>query len=455
MHELDLLIIGSGPGGHAAARSGAKAGLKTAIVERGLLGGTCLNWGCIPTKLFLGATEPVDSLVAQRKLRIASGEINIDLNALQKRKTSLLSATRKAIAREFDSLGVEIIQGEAGLKGSGRVEVRTENEVLELSGKNIILATGSRPASLPGITPDHNKILDSNDLLELKEIPASMAVIGAGAIGLEMGRFLHRMGCRITLIEAMQRIAPAEDEEISAEIRKILKREKWDVRAGCMVSGIKDAENGLKISLKDEDKEIEVEKCLLAAGRRPSTDNLGLDHLREIKQDKGGWLQVDDYLRSAEGVYAIGDVNNICQLAHAASDQAEFAIRHILGKMDKPYPQKPIPSCVYGPPDIMRTGMTETELKKQGRDCVSTRAQLVANPICQAHGAGYGLIKVIWEKGRVIGISAVGHNVSHLVSLAQNIVDDAWDRKRAEKLVFAHPTLDESLKEALLAEPAD
>lgn len=453
MPDKDLIIIGSGPGGHEAALSAARKGLKAALVEKGPLGGTCLNWGCIPTKLFLGATEALDSLAAQKRLRLASGDMDIDLAALKKRKTSLLSGTQKAIGRELDSLGVEVIHGEAVLQGSGRVGVQTDEGVLELTGKNIILATGSRPAALPGITPDHELILDSNDILELQEIPASMAVIGAGAIGLEMGRFLHRLGCKVSLIEAMQRIAPFEDGEISKEMHKILKREKWDMRPGCMVSGIEKTKNGLCLSFKDEEQKLEVDKCLLAAGRRPNVDNLGLENIQKISRDKTGWIGVDEYLRAAEGIYAIGDVNNICQLAHAASDQAKYAVRHILEETASPYPQNPIPSCVYGPPDIMRTGYTEEQMGRQGREYFCTRAQLVANPICQAHGAGYGLIKIIWENKRVAGISAVGHNCSHLVTLAQTIVDQAWERSQVEELIFAHPTLDESLKQALLANP--
>ncbi|MFP4169104.1 MAG: dihydrolipoyl dehydrogenase family protein [Desulfonatronovibrionaceae bacterium] len=452
MPKKDLIIIGSGPGGHAAALAAAHKGLETAVVEKAPLGGTCLNWGCIPTKLFLGATEPLDSLAAQKRLRLASGDIDIDLNTLQKRKTSLLSATQKAMGKELDSLGVEVIQGTAGLMGDGRVQVQTKQDMQEISAANIILATGSKPAPLPGIDPDHEKILDSNDLLQLKEIPSSMAVIGAGAIGLEMGRFLHRLGCKIFLIEAMDRIAPYEDPEISKEMHKILKREKWDVRPGCMVSGIEKSANGLCISFKDSDKDLEVDKCLLATGRWPNVDSLGLEKIQEVGQDKTGWIQVDEYLRAAEGIYAIGDVNNICQLAHAASHQAEYTIKHISGETTSFYPRRPIPSCVYGPPDIMRAGYTEEQVRQQGREYFCTRAQLVANPICQAHGAGYGLIKVIWEKGRVAGISAVGHNVSHLVTLAQTIVDQAWERRQVEELIFAHPTLDESLKQALLAD---
>ena len=444
--KYELVVIGAGPGGYAASLKGAKNELKTALIEANLLGGTCLNRGCIPTKLFLGATGPIAGLKAQQRLRLASGEIKIDLKKLQQRKKSLISATHKAMAANLKKLGVDLIFGQARLLNSSTLEVFGEDK-LKIEFDHLIIATGSKNANLPGLIPDHKNILDSNDILDLEFVPKTLAIIGAGAIGIELGQFFNRLGSKIFLIEAKDRIVPAEDPEVSKELEKILKREKWTIKTSMLVQKLESSANGVTLHLMDE--KLEVDKCLVAIGRSPNIENLGLDDAN-IETYGPGWIKTNDYLQAAPHIYAIGDVNGQTLLAHAASDQGEYCIDHILGQNKNPYPQNPIPACIYGSFEIIRTGLTAAQLEAQGKEFSVTKTSLIANPIAQAHGAGYGFIKIFWSEGRVVGITAIGHNVSHLVTLAQVIVDQAWTKEEVAKHVFAHPTLDESLKEALL-----
>lgn len=452
MQTFDLIVIGSGPGGHAAALAAGKAGFSTAIIEAGPLGGTCLNWGCIPTKLFLGATEPIAGIKAQERLRLASGSMTVDLPALQKRKTALLTGSHKGIEQSLKACGVELIRGRAELTSATTIRVQGEKDT-ELGFTYLILATGSSPSWFPGMEPDHEVILDSTDLLELAETPDSLAIIGAGAIGLEMGQFWERMGTKITLIEGMDRVAPTEDPEISKVIATALKRAKWKVSTGKKVAGIK-AVNGKAVVSLDDGTSFEAHKALVAVGRKPNSQGLNLDKAA-IETLGRGWIKTDEYLGAAPNIYAIGDVNGRTLLAHAASDQAEYVIRHIKGSTSDPYTPGPIPGCIYGSTEAIRTGFTAEELKAQGKEVFISRSMLSANPISQSHGSSAGLIKVTWSEGKVQGISAVGHGVSHLITLCEIAVKDGWTLEKVEGIIFAHPTLDEGLKAALLAEQVE
>ena len=449
MKTFDLIIIGSGPGGHAAALAAGKAGLTTALVESGPLGGTCLNWGCIPTKLFLGVTEPIAGIKAQVRLRLASGSMNVDLTALQKRKTALLSGSRKGIEQSLNACGVELIRGRAEIISASSIRVHGD-ETTAYGFKHLILATGSSPSWFPGMEPDHDVILDSTDLLELAETPASLAIIGAGAIGLEMGQFWERMGTKIILIEGMDRVAPTEDPEISKVIATALKRAKWTVSTGKKVAHVT-AKDGKAVVELEDGTTFEADKALIAVGRKPNSGELNLDKAG-VETPGRGWITTDAFLLAAPTIYAIGDVNGRTLLAHAASDQAEYVVAHIQGKTTEPYAPGPIPGCIYGSTEAIRTGLTAEELKAQGKTIFISKAMLSANPIAQSHGASAGIIKVIWSEGKVQGISAAGHGVSHLITLCELAVKDGWTREKVAGIVFAHPTLDEALKEALLAE---
>ncbi len=447
----DLVVVGAGPGGYDAACEAAEAGLKTALVEKADIGGTCLNRGCIPTKVMLGATAAVEELAAQTKMKVASGNIAIDFQALQTRKDKLIAGTRKAMAQKLKALGVDLYPGAAGMTAPGVVQVAGDGTT-SLEYRNLIIATGSKPAFFPGLEPDGEAVIDSNGFLSLERMPESLIVVGAGFIGLEMAQAAHRLGAKIHVIDAMDRVAPAEDPEVSKALQSIFKRWKWDMRLGVRVQSVK-TENGRAVLTMDDGDVVEAEKALVAVGRGPVTENLGLETLG-VELDRGS-VKVDENLQAAPGVYAIGDVNGIIQLAHAASHQAAYVVNRITGKVSGPYDSGPVPSVLYGAPEAMRVGIMPQELKDAGRAVQISKFPLAANPMAQAHASTQGFVKVIWSEDTVVGVTAVGYDVSRLTTPATMIVQEAWKPGDTRKTIFPHPSLDEALLGALKAERAE
>jgi dihydrolipoamide dehydrogenase len=446
----DLVVLGGGPGGFDAAVEAAAAGLKTALVEAAELGGTCLNHGCIPTKLWLGATGAVDELAAQAKMRVASGEVCVDFAALQMRKDKYIAATRKAMQQRLAALGVDLVPGLGRVASVGTLEVETVNGPKALSYRNLLVATGSRPGSFPGLEPDGDRVLDSTGFLALAEMPKRLLVVGGGFIGLEMAQAAHRMGAHITLVDALKRLAGMEDPEVSKTLESVFKRQGWDLRLGVKVASVVTRGDNAILTL-DGGEELSADRALVAVGRRPNTANLGLEALG-ASLTKAGYLQTDAHLLAAPNVFAVGDVNGRMLLAHAASHQAHYVVERLLGKAHGPYESGPVPSILYGAPEVFRAGLMAEEAKALGQAVLVSRAQLIANPIAQAHAATQGFVKCVWHEGRVVGITAVGANVSRLACFATLILKLGWTREDAEAFMFPHPTLDESLKAALLAD---
>ncbi|WP_243547096.1 dihydrolipoyl dehydrogenase family protein [Pseudodesulfovibrio tunisiensis] len=443
----DLVVLGAGPGGYDCACEAAELGLKVALVEKDKVGGTCLNWGCVPTKLFLGATHAVEELAGQARIKVASGEIRVDFAALQKRKEKLLAGTRKAMIQRLGFLGVEYVEGPGRIVSPGAVEVRTEVGDETLHYRKLVVATGSRPIFFPGMEPDGKAVLDSNMFLDLEAMPESLVVIGAGFIGLEMAQAAHRFGAKIHVVDAMDRVAPAEHPEVSKALQSMFKRWKWDVRTGVRVASVKTVDGKAVLTLDSGDV-IEAEKALVAVGRGPVSDSIGLEQAGVTLER--GFIKVDGQLRATDDIYAIGDVNGMIQLAHAASHQAHYAAMHAAGRTDEPYASGPVPSVLYGAPEAMRVGRMPSDLK--GSDCKVSTFMLAANPMAQAHAATQGFVKVIWSEGRVVGITAVGHDVSRLTTPSTMIVHASWTRDDIHRIVFPHPSLDEALMGALKAE---
>ena len=445
-----LLIIGGGPAGYDAVLAAAKRGLDPILVEKEHLGGTCLNWGCIPTKFFLAAVAAQAELDGQARLKVASGEIRVDLPGLVARKNRHLEATRKAMAGELARLGVTVIKGEIKMMGATSAVVAVGDEAQTIAFEKCLLATGSRPASRPGLKTDRQAVLNSGDILGLTTVPGHLLVIGAGAIGLEMAQFFSRLGSTITLVEALDRVAPAEDEEVSKVLTQTFTRQGWTIITGVKVAALATVLGQARLDLEDG-RAITADKALLAVGRMPNSRNLMLEMLGADLVGPG-WVSTNDRLQATPTIYAVGDVNGRTLLAHAASHQAEYAVGHLAGEIAGPYSPGPIPGCIYGAPETMRVGLLQSQLRDQGLAVTVSRAGLIANPIAQAHGATGGFVKCVWSEGKLAGVTAVGHGVASLATLATVMVRDGWTRKQAHELIFPHPTLDEALKAALLAE---
>jgi Pyruvate/2-oxoglutarate dehydrogenase complex, dihydrolipoamide dehydrogenase (E3) component, and related enzymes len=449
----DLLVLGGGPGGFDAAVEAAASGLRTALVEAADMGGACLNCGCIPTKLWLGATSAIEELAAQAKVRVAAGEVRVDFAALQARKDRHIAATRKAMGQRLAALGVDVFAGRGRLAGPHELEVKNAEGAQTVSFRKLIVATGSRPAAFPGLTPDGQRVLDSTGFLALPKMPASLLVVGGGFIGLEMAQAAHRLGAKITIVDALPRIAGPEDPEVSKALETGFKRQGWDFRLGVKVASV--ATHGetavLTLDAENGGEELVAECALVAIGRRPNSADLGLESLG-VALTGPGYIKTDENLQAAPDVFAVGDVNGRMLLAHAASHQAHYVVQRLLDKVRGPYDSGPVPSILYGSPEVLRAGLMAEEAKAKGENVLVSRAQLIANPIAQAHAATQGFVKCVWQEGRVVGITAVGADVSRMAVTAALIIRAGWTREDAAGFMFPHPTLDESLKAALLAD---
>ena len=448
MSAQKLCILGAGPGGLRAAFDGLRQGFEVTLVERDLVGGACLNRGCIPTKHYLGGTASLPLLRGAKAQKLAEGVINPSLRNLKARKDRFVKASRQTAEKQLATAGVRLLFGEGRVSEPGQLAIATKDAGIQACAwDTLIIATGSHPASLTGVVADHDCVLDSTDALELEEAPESLIVVGAGAVGLEMADFFSRLGVKITLVEGCAQLAPAEDPELGQNLRKAYEREGWEVHTGRPVAGL-DTQQGKAVLRFADGEELRADKALVAVGRRPNSLGLGLEALG-VRQGSG-WLPVDECLRVAPNAYAIGDVNGKSLLAHAADHQARYAAAHAAGTIFGPYEPPPMPACIYGHMEVMRVGPSALELRgRPGIEC--SRCDMVANPIAQAHCATQGFIKVFWDGGQVCAISALGHGVSHLAGIAAVIVTQGWRAEDIHRIIWAHPTLDEALEAALNA----
>ncbi len=443
-----LLVVGGGPGGYDAALAGAALGLSVTLVERGKLGGTCLNWGCVPTKHLLATTLAVEALSAQARQKLASGTVAPDLAAIQAKKKKLLAATQSAMAANLKKAGVRLVTGNLARVSPGVGHVAAGGATEDIPFDALILALGSRAAGFPGVKPDGQAVLGVAPVLDFTEAPASLIIVGAGPIGLEITTIYHRLGTRVTLVDAAPRLAPAEDPDVSKVVSQVMRRAGIDARAGVTVESLVTEDGQAKMTLGGGEI-VRAEKALVAIGRFAPTIVPGLPELGAVFASPSphrAWITTDDTLQTAPGIYAVGDCNGRTLLAHAASSQGAYAARHAAGRETGPYAPGPIPGCYYGSPEIMRVGDIATP-----GDTVS-EAPFVANPMAQAHADTAGFARVTWKNGKVAGITAVGHGASHMGTLATAIVVQAWTRDQAEALIFPHPGLDETLRAALLGE---
>lgn len=446
--SYDVIIIGGGPGGTRAAALLAAAGKRVALIEDRHWGGTCLNCGCIPTKMLLGAAAPSELIQAQQRLRVLKGESSVDFAALQNRIRRFLKGSSQTLARNLTAQGVTLLEGRGTCLGEGRVQVKTADGEHEIQGTDIILSCGSRNAVFPGLAPDGDCVLDSTGLLELDEIPESLIVVGAGAIGLELGHFFGSQGSKVTIVEAAPHVAPLEDTDIADELRKILTKSGKTCLEGVRAQALVTKDGRAELTLADG-RVLTAAKALVAVGRTPNSDGLGCE-VAGCPLNRRGYVQTDEYLQAAPHVHAIGDINGRVLLAHAAEHQAHYVARRLLGQEDGPYVPGPVPSCYYGL-EIMRVGDTAAALLARGKSVSVSQVPLSLNPIAQAGGLTGGFVKAVWDGDRLAGMAAIGHGVSHLVTVAQLLVMQGATPDNLHRIMFAHPTLDEIIPAAIAA----
>jgi len=457
--EFDVTVIGSGPGGYVGAIRAAQMGLRTAVVERDPAGcgGTCLQRGCIPTKAILHTADLYQDLRNGKEFGIQAENVAVDLAAVMNRKNRIVNRLSKGIETYlFKKNKIELLKGSGRLEGGKTVVVSGAGGETKIATKSVLLATGSRPKSLPGLTPDGTAILTSDEMLQLSRIPKSLVVIGAGAVGIEFASIFARFGSAVTVIEMLPRVLPFEDEEISAEAQKLLGKQ-MTIHTGAMTEGALKTSAGVEVAFRTpagEMKTVTAEILLVAVGRGPVTDGLGLESTG-VKLDRG-YIQVGpDYATGEPGVYAIGDVIAIGgkphpQLAHVASAEGIHVAERLAGRPVEAINYDRIPSATYCQPEVAGVGLTEQEAKKRGYEVKIGRFPFgsLAKPRILGHDGGF--VKVVSEAkyDEVLGVHMIGPHATDLISEACLALQLEATCEEIARTIHPHPTLAEALMQA-------
>jgi len=454
MPDFDLIVIGAGPGGYVAAIRAAQLGLKVACVEKErVLGGTCVRVGCIPSKVLLESSERF--VMARDHLAdhgVVVGDVTLDLGAMMERKDKVVKSNTDGVAYLFKKHGIERITGVGELQGRGHVVVRgADGDVQELHAEHVILATGSRVASLKGVDVDGERVITSDHAIALSEVPKHLVVIGAGVIGLELGSVWARLGAQVTVLEYLDRVLPTMDEEISREAKKVFTRQGLDIRTGVAVTGTKRTKQGVTVSVAEGDA-VKADMVLLATGRVPNTEGLGLE-AAGVDTDARGFVTVDErFATSLEGVYAIGDLIHGPMLAHKAEEDGVAVVERIVtghGHVDYDL----VPNVVYTEPEIASVGATEEQLKEAGVPYRKGVFPYQANGRARAIGATDGKVKLLAHKetDRLLGAHIIGARAGDLIAELVAALAFHASSEDVARLSHAHPTLAEVVKEAALA----
>jgi dihydrolipoamide dehydrogenase len=469
-NDYDVVVIGSGTGGYVAAIRAAQLGLKTAVVERApVLGGTCLNWGCIPTKALLEHAHALKVAQewkewgltlgeASQALRQDSGQaIGIDMAQVQARKDKVVKGLTGGIELLFKKNKIDWIKGSGRLAGKGRVEI-TEGAKGTLSAKKeIIVATGSQPRSVPGIEIDRKRIITSDEAIGLRAIPKSIAIMGSGAVGVEFASIFRRFGSEVTLIELLPRIVPVEDEQVSAELEKSFKKQGIKVLTGTRVTSAKPAANGVDLEAQTPDgktAKVTAEYLLVATGRGPVTSGLGAEEagLRITR----GYVHVDrEFRTTVPGISAIGDVITFeepghPQLAHLSSAEGIVLAERIAGKESRPINYDQVPGCTYCDPEIGSVGLTEQAAKARGHDVKVGMFKFGVLGRARIAGETEGFVKIVCEKkyDEILGVHMIGPRSTELVAEATLALRLECTVEELVRTIHAHPTMSEAVAEA-------
>lgn len=455
-NTFDLIIIGSGPGGYVAAIRGAQLGLKTALIEKEKhLGGTCLNVGCIPSKALLHSTEMYHFAGHGADAHgIDLTNLSINIEKLMAKKSKTVDQLRAGVQHLMRSNKIKVFNGLGMLAGGSKVRIKEKNDETVLTGKHIIIATGSSSIELPFLQFDGEIVVSSDQAIAFNTVPGKLAVVGAGAIGLELGSVWARLGSKVEVIEFLPNIAPTFDKDVSKMAERLFKKQGLNFHLKTKVTGLK-KEKGKNILTAEKDgKEIvfEADKVLVAVGRKPYTDRLGLE-TAGIETDDKGRIPVDKYFKtSADGIYAIGDVIPGPMLAHKAEEEGVACVERIAGQAGH-VNYDVIPNVIYTEPEIASVGMTEATAKEAGIEFKSGKFNFAGNGRAIATDATDGFVKVTAcaKTDRIIGVQVIAKSASELISAAVTHMEYGGSAEDLGRTIHAHPTLSEAMKEAGLA----
>ena len=458
MDKFDLVVIGGGPGGYVCAIRAAQLGLKTACVEsRGALGGTCLNVGCIPSKSLLNLSENYHKAkkdFSQQGIEIDG--INLNIEKMMSNKNKSVQVLTKGVEFLFKKNKVTYIKGKGVIFSKNDIIVYENNKKTNYKAKNIVIATGSEVASLPGIEIDEKNIISSTGALSLTKVPKKLAVVGGGYIGLEMGSVWSRLGAEVTVIEYLEYITPGMDREISDEFKKILSKQGIKFRMGTKVNSIKNNENNVTINCTDtkssKDETLIFDKVLVSVGRKPYTEGLNLTKVG-VKKDKKGRIEVNNKLQtSIKNIYAIGDVIKGPMLAHKAEEEG-IAVAEILAGQAGHVNYDVIPGVVYTSPEVATVGKTEEQLKKENRSYKVGKFPFLANSRAKVNNETEGFVKILADSStdKVLGVHIIGPHCGDMIAEMALAMEFGASSEDIARTCHAHPTHTEAIKEAALA----
>src|SRR5436190_188624 len=459
-NEYDVVVIGSGTGGYVAAIRAAQLGLRTAVVERApVLGGTCLNWGCIPTKALLEHAHALKVAQDWKEWGLSLGDaaISIDMNQVQARKDKIVKGLTGGIDFLFKKNKIDWIKGSGRLAGKGTVEITDGDKQTLHAAKEIVVATGSQPRSVPGIEIDRKRIITSDEAINLKTIPKSIVIMGSGAVGVEFGSIFRRFGSEVTIIELLPRIVPVEDEAVSTELERSFRKQGIKVLTGTKVTSAKSGANGVDIEAQLADGKsgkISAEYLLVATGRGPVTSGLGAEDLG-LAMDRG-YIKVDaGYRTSVPGISAVGDVITFDQpghpqLAHLSSAEGIALAERIAGQDVRPINYDHVPGCTYCDPEIGSVGLTEAEAKQRAFDVRIGTFKFGVLGRAKIAGETEGFVKIVAEKkyDEILGVHMIGPRSTELVAEATLALRLECTVEELIRTIHAHPTMSEAVGEA-------
>ncbi|MGM7635480.1 dihydrolipoyl dehydrogenase [Bacillus sp. Hm123] len=463
--EYDLVILGGGTGGYVAAIRASQLGLKTAIVEKSKLGGTCLHKGCIPSKALLRSAEVLKTAEKSEEFGVVTGAVSLNFQKVQERKQNIVNGLHNGVVGLMKKGKIDVFEGIgrmlgpsifSPLPGTISVEMNNGSENEMLIPKNVIVATGSRPRTLPGLDFDGEYILSSDEALELKEVPQSIVIVGGGVIGIEWASMLADFGAKVTVLEYANRIIPTEDADISKEMERLLKKRGIEVvtNAKVLAETVEKQEGQVTIQaeVNDEKRSFTAEKLLVSVGRQANVEGIGLENT-DIVVEKG-FIATNEFYQTKEShIYAIGDVIGGLQLAHVASHEGLTAVEHIAGEAADPIDYTTVSKCIYSSPEAASVGLTEQEAKEKGYDVKTGKFSFRAIGKALVYGESDGFVKIVADKKTddLLGVHMIGPHVTDMISeagLARVLDAASWE---VAHTIHPHPTLSEAIGEAALA----
>jgi dihydrolipoamide dehydrogenase len=452
MQSFDVTVLGSGPGGYVAAIRASQLGMKVAMVEKESLGGVCLNWGCIPTKALLRIAEQYEFLKESERWGFQVENPKVAWDQVIRRSRDAAGKLNKGVGMLMKKNRITVLDGHARFLTPGRLEIQAaDGRKTAVSTSRSIIATGARAATIPGVSVDGKRVISSREAMVLGSVPASITIIGAGAIGLEFAYFYSVFGTEITIVEYLDRLLPTADEDLSAQLTRAFKKRGMKIHTSSRVTSVDVGKTGTRTTFEQDGKDVTVESeaTLMAVGVRGNVEDMGLEGIG-VPVERG-FIQVDEHLRTGiANVYAIGDVRGQPALAHVASAEGVHAVEHLAGLEPRPIDYSAIPACVYCQPQVASVGLTEKEAREKGYDVKVGRFPFAANGKAVAVGETEGFVKIVGDAkfGEILGAHIIGSEATELIAemaLARAAELTVHDVHTA---IHSHPTLSESLMEA-------